>query len=110
MCGELAYAGVINAHTKEDVSNFAHDLIKTYNGDYIEDYDGVVSARFSDDETKLIICYPFYVREIPWRPPIFIPDEFKAQLIADCLSDGLDLPERAKLLICEYLHGVAVVY
>jgi hypothetical protein len=110
MCGSLTHISVINAHTKEDVSNFTYDLIKTYTGDYIEDYDGVVTARFSDDETKLIVCYPFYVREIPWQPPIFIPDEFKTQLIAEGLSGGLDLPDRAKLLICEYLHGVAVLY
>ena len=110
MCGSLSYVSVINARTKEHVSNFTYDLLTTYTSEYIEDYDGVVTARFSDDETKLIVCYPFYVREIPWRPPIFIPDEFKAQLIADYLSGGLDLPDRAKLLICEYLQGVAVLY
>ena len=104
-CGTSRGVRVLNAETRELVADFTGDLLE----DYEEDYDGVVSAMFSKDETKLVVCFPFYIREIPWIPPAFIPDEFKTQLIAECLSGGLDLPDNAKLMICEFLCGVSVL-
>lgn len=100
---------VYNSENNELVVDFKGDTLENYDEEYDEDYDGIVSAVFDKEETKIIVCFPFYVREIPWTFPNFIPDEFKTQLIADGISLGRDLPDNAKLLICEYLHGVAVL-
>lgn len=109
-CGALRNVRVLNAHTMELVADYTGDILEDYGEDFEEDFDGAVSAEFSADETKLVICFPFYIREIPWKTPVFIPDEFKPQLVADGVSVGRDLPDNAKHAICEFLYGVAVAY
>ena len=109
-CGALRNVRVLNAHTMELVADYTGDILEDYGEDFEEDFDGAVSAEFSADETKLVIFFPFYIREIPWKTPVFIPDEFKPQLVADGVSVGRDLPDNAKHAICEFLYGVAVAY
>jgi len=103
-CGLERDVRVLKATTLELVESYLVEPTEDYN----EDYDGVVTAEFSNDSTKLVICFPFCIKEIPWMSPKFVPDEFKTQLAAEWISRGKDLPDNAKFAICEFLHGVAV--
>jgi WD40 repeat protein len=104
-CGLERSVRVLEVATWDLVESYAGEPIEDYN----EDYDGVVTAEFSKDSTKLVICFPFYIKEVPWISPKFVPDEFKTQLAAEWISRGKDLPDNAKFAICEFLHGVSML-
>jgi len=66
---------------------------------------GVLSIEFSPDGSEIVVCYPYCIREIPHKLPVFIPDEFRSQQVSDVISIGNGLPDNAKQAICEFLHG-----
>lgn len=101
-CGLDCSIRVLNTHTWELVESYTEEM----QDDYEEDYDGVVSADFNKNGTKLVVCFPYRIKEIPWVTPTFIPDEFKTQLVAESISKGRDLPDTAKISICEFLYGI----
>jgi WD40 repeat protein len=68
---------------------------------------GISTIEFSADGSKIVVCYPYGIREIPHKLPVFIPDEFRSQQVSDALSNGRGVPDNAKQAISEFLHGAS---
>ena len=93
--------GVIATHTCTPEEYYDEELVRL---------SGVLSIEFSADGSKIVVCYTYGIREIPHKMPIFIPDEFRSQQVADVLSVGRWLPDNAKQAISEFLHGASEIF